>query len=252
MGKEWADNARMSTDSDTDGIDESWSSFGQVETIAIGPTGNLYNGHQRLIYLAKKFGKDYRVDVRRSSRELSEEEKHKLTLYLHAGATGRWNWNKLEKWPKEELIQYGMNKSFRNRLAQDFEKLQEIFGDESYDDDETDWKEEGEGKDESDGSMLKLLSITIDEPNHKVERGQVYTIGRHTLICVNVLTDWSIWKNYLKGDAIFAPYPGPFVPLSKIAQNLRIVMVQPDPYIAGHILDRFEDINGPGSVKLAK
>jgi hypothetical protein len=53
----------------------------------------------------------------------------------------------------------------------------------------------------------------------------------------------------LKGDAIFAPYPGPFVPLTLKAEERAIVMVQPDEYIAGHILDQYENVKGAGSVQ---
>ena len=45
----------------------------------------------------------------------------------------------------------------------------------------------------------------------------------------------------LNSGDLFLPYPGPFVPLSIKAGNNRLVMVQPDPYIAGHILDRCKE-----------
>jgi len=254
IGKEWADNPRISTEEDLDGLDDSWQSFGQVETVAIAPDGSLYNGHQRLKYLTRKgYAPDYLVAVRRASRPLSEEEKHKLTLYLHAGATGRWNWKKLDEWPKEELQQYGFGKNFQERMMTDYAKVMELFGDDAPEDaDSTGGNGEPLPDERSDGTLLELLNVTIDEPKHQVETGQVWRAGPHVLLCVNVLTDWQIWVKYLKGDAIFAPYPGPFVPLSKIAGQKKIVMVQPDPYIAGHILDSFEEINGPGSVRLEK
>lgn len=101
----------------------------------------------------------------------------------------------------------------------------------------------------SDGSLLSLLDVSIGEPRHEVEQGQVWRIGDHVLICCDVLTEWQLWLPYLNADDVmFAPYPGVFVPLSLKADEYKMVMVQPDPYIAGHILDRYEDVKGAKSI----
>jgi len=91
---------------------ESFKEFGQVETIAIGPTGEVYNGHQRLKELIHEFGGDFEVDARVSSRVLTEKEREKLTIYLHKGAAGDWDYEMLagqfdlgelrESWGTEE------------------------------------------------------------------------------------------------------------------------------------------------------
>nr|WP_242042081.1 ParB/Srx family N-terminal domain-containing protein [Leptolyngbya sp. FACHB-541] len=101
----------------------------------------------------------------------------------------------------------------------------------------------------SDGSLLELVEIVIAEPRHQVQRGQVWQLGNHVLVVADVLTGWQSWKDYLSGDAIFAPYPGPFVPLTVKGEERRLVMVQPDEYIAGHILDQYENVKGAGSVQ---
>ena len=59
-----------------------------METIAIGPGNEVYNGHQRLNVLASKYGKDYEVEVRVASRPLDEKEREKLTIYLAQGRGG--------------------------------------------------------------------------------------------------------------------------------------------------------------------
>jgi hypothetical protein len=101
----------------------------------------------------------------------------------------------------------------------------------------------------SDGSLLELTQITIAEPLHQVEKGQVWKVGPHILVVAEVLTEWQSWKDFLTGDrTIFAPYPGPFVPLTVKAEEHHLVMVQPDTYIAGHILDQYEAVKGQGSV----
>jgi hypothetical protein len=114
------------------------------------------------------------------------------------------------------------------------------------DDDEIEWID----PEQSDGSLLALTEVTIGEPRHAVARGDVWELDHHILICADVLTGWSIWKPFLKGSqTVFAPYPGPFVPLTQKADTLRFVMVQPDGYVAGHILDRYADIKGANHVR---
>lgn len=116
--------------------------------------------------------------------------------------------------------------------------------------DEIDQMKPGQG---SDGSLLSLVDVTIAEPRHKVSPGEIWHAGEHVLICAEVLTGWPLWVEYLTGEnTIFAPYPGPFVPLSIKADTFKMVMVQPNTYIAGHILDRYEDVAGEGLISLDK
>lgn len=105
----------------------------------------------------------------------------------------------------------------------------------------------------SDGTLLQLVDVTIAEPRHKVKKGEVWNVGPHLLVVADVLTGWPNWVYYLDDPegVIFAPYAGPFVPLTIRAEKVkRVVMVQPDHYVAGHILDRYEDVKGVGSVSL--
>ncbi len=102
----------------------------------------------------------------------------------------------------------------------------------------------------SDGSLLELVDVAIKDPRHEVHDGQVYTVGPHVLIIADVFRDWAVWGRYLKPGAIFAPFPGPFVALADQKDNAYLVMVQPDHYIAGHILDYWEDVKGPEGISL--
>lgn len=97
----------------------------------------------------------------------------------------------------------------------------------------------------SDGSLLALSKVVIDDPRNLPEPGEVWHLGPHTLLVVDVMTEWHIWAPLLEGEGkIFVPYPGPFAPLTVKAQKYTMIMVQPDPYIAGHIIDRWEDVHG--------
>jgi hypothetical protein len=98
-------------------------------------------------------------------------------------------------------------------------------------------------EDETKSALLELVNVTIGEPRHQVQRGDHYVLAdRHHLICTSVISGWPKWSGYLTGDALFCPYPGVFMPFSKKAATHGLVMVQPDPYIAGHMLDRFEEL----------
>lgn len=95
------------------------------------------------------------------------------------------------------------------------------------------------------GALLELVDITMEDPTHVVEIGDHYILGkRHHLIIDSVITGWKTWAPLLKDEALFCPYPGVFVPFSARAEKNPLVMVQPDKYIAGHILDRYAEVKG--------
>ncbi|MFZ2616619.1 MAG: hypothetical protein WA077_11555, partial [Anaerolineae bacterium] len=105
----WADNPRLSTKAQARRLLESWQRFGQVQTIAIGPAGQVYDGHQRLSALLTLHGKSYQVDARRSDRELTDEERRALVVTLHAGAVGAWNWDAIANWDAGQLQEWGFD-----------------------------------------------------------------------------------------------------------------------------------------------
>lgn len=111
---------------------------------------------------------------------------------------------------------------------------------EFYIEDETDEAATDDGQ----KSVLHLANVAIEPPKHLVGRGDKWKLGNHVLICADVLREWSEWVDYLTEDSVFCPFPGPFVPLSELAQRVRLVMVQPDQYICGHIIDRYVEIHG--------
>lgn len=107
--KPWEDNPRMSSKKQANKLLESWKTFGQVETLAVSPTFDLYNGHQRCSALLLVYGGDYEVDARQSSRPLTDEERRKLVIFLHAGAVGAWDWDRLSAWQPAELMEFGFD-----------------------------------------------------------------------------------------------------------------------------------------------
>ena len=108
----WGRNPRQITRDQAKRLEQSLDEFGQIETIAVDPQNMILDGHQReLVWSASgKFGKDYEVDVRVSSRELTEKEREKLVIYLHKGAAGEWDFEKLANgFEVEELIEWGFD-----------------------------------------------------------------------------------------------------------------------------------------------
>lgn len=92
----------------------------------------------------------------------------------------------------------------------------------------------------SDGSLLALADVTVGEPDHECQIGDVFRIGeRHVLVVADVMNGWRSWKPFLEGESIFVPYPGPYAALSERAELSPMVLVQPDPFLAGHLLDKF-------------
>ena len=102
-----------------------------------------------------------------------------------------------------------------------------------------------------DGSLLSLVNISVDEPRHQVATGDIWHLGQHVLVCASVLTDWSLWKQFLRDDErdVFAPYAGPSIALSERAQEKRLIIVQPDPLIAGYTLDLYADVYGEDAIR---
>lgn len=106
--KPWPRNPRQIKSDQARRLAESFDAFGQVETIAIGPDNEVYNGHQRLNVLLAKHGRDFMVECRQASRALTEKEREKLTVFLHKGAVGEWDFDILaNEFEVDDLLEWG-------------------------------------------------------------------------------------------------------------------------------------------------
>ena len=127
--KPWPRNPRQIKDDQAKRLNESLADFAQVETIAIGPGNEVYNGHQRLNVWAAEHGPDFEVDVRVASRELSEKEREKLTVMLHKGAAGEWDFDTLaNEFEVLDLLEWGFSEQDLELAAvmiPDFEPVDE-------------------------------------------------------------------------------------------------------------------------------
>lgn len=135
-------------------------------------------------------------------------------------------------------------------LALEFQELKDLGFDLKFTGfDEDEWSDLLGGDQGGRGSILSRMDITIKEPRTVVEHGDVWRMQRHVLVCVSVIDEWPAWNKYLVDDALFCPFPGPFVLLSEKASTHPLVLVQPDAYIAGHVLDRYVDIHGEDAIR---
>jgi hypothetical protein len=104
----WARNPRRIKAAQARRLVQSFTEFGQVETLAIGPQNEVYNGHQRLNVLMDKYGPDHELEVRVADRPLTEKEREKLTVFLHKGAAGEWDFDVLaNEFEVPELLEWG-------------------------------------------------------------------------------------------------------------------------------------------------
>ena len=170
----WERNPRQITDKQAERLVESFEQFGQVEIIAIGPENQIYNGHQRLKVLNEKYGADYEVDVRVASRALTEKEREKLTVYLHKGAAGDWDYDLLaNEFELDDLLDWGFDKK---ELDIDL------------------WA--GELPEDVEPQIDKAEELRV---KWGVESGQLWQLGEHRLICGDC-TDRAVVERVMGGE----------------------------------------------------
>jgi len=107
--KPWERNPRQMSKRAAQRLLDSWRDYGQVHLVVVGPDNEVYDGHQRLSALKAVYGEDYELEVRRASRSLADDERRRLVVLLHSGATGRWDWDALAGWEAQQLIEWGLD-----------------------------------------------------------------------------------------------------------------------------------------------
>lgn len=223
----YARNARLHSKQQVGRIADSMKRWGVTMPILVDEAGEIIAGHGRVM-AAKKLGlQELPVLV---ARGWSSEDKRAYRIADNRlGELSTWDTAVLGS----ELTQLNALDYDLTLVGYTEEEQAELL------------TAEDDLLDENKSRLLELVNITIAEPRHQVERGDHYVLAdRHHLLCLSVFSDWAKWSTLLTGNALFCPYPGVFVPFSKRAEQHVLVMVQPDPYIAGHILDRFEDTAG--------
>ena len=179
----WARNPRQINKRQAERLVESFDQFGQVETIAIGPQNQIYNGHQRLNVLKEKYGDDYEVAVRVASRALTEKEREKLVIFLHKGAAGDWDFDMLaNEFELDDLLEWGFEPK---------ELDLDLWAPESPED-------------------VEPQIDKAEELREKwgVESGQLWQLGEHRLICGDC-TDKAVVERMMQGEVAGAVVTDP-------------------------------------------
>ena len=173
----WKHNPKRMTKKQAEGLRLSIERFGFAVPFLVSPDGDIYDGHQRqaLLGAIKEYGPNATVDVRVSSRPLTDDERRELVVRLKQNQAG-WDFDMLGNlYEREELLEWGFEP----------EELG-LFGDD----------DEGPGGDP--GAQLERAEALKEK--FGVVRGQLWQLGRHRLMCADAYSEQD--RQTLLGDSI--------------------------------------------------
>ena len=183
--KPWERNPKRISKAHAARLLDLWERLGQFQTIAIGPGGEVYDGHQRLSVLKAKHGGSYVVQVLQASRPLTEAEREELTIAAHSGTTGSWDWDALAGWDVDNLTAWGLDEELLKDWNAGATALREMLAAETAPTGE----DPGPQPDRAEELREKW----------QVEPGQVWALGEHRLICGDC-TDPETVARVLQGE----------------------------------------------------
>ena len=217
-------NPRQSTKKQASRILESFNAFGQVQTVAVGPAFDVYDGHQRLSALLTLHGADYEIDARQSSRALTDDERRRLVIALHAGAQGAWDWDALGGWDETLLASAGMDAELLEQMNRDAIALREMLS-------------ASDAANASDADAEPQMD-KADELRKKwgVQRGQAWQLGEHRLMCGDSTSAGDVAR-LMKGEKASLVFTDPPYGVAIGAKNRLLNSVQK----AGRNLADIED-----------
>lgn len=107
----WEHNPKRMTKKQAEGLRLSIERFGFAVPFLVSPDGDIYDGHQRraLMGAIKEHGPNAVVDVRVSSRPLTDDERRELVVRLKQNQAG-WDFDMLPNlYEREELLEWGFD-----------------------------------------------------------------------------------------------------------------------------------------------
>jgi hypothetical protein len=75
----------------------------------------------------KDYGPDLIIDVRVANRPLTETEREKLTIILHSGTAGSWDWKDLSGWDAGQLKEWGFDENLLKGWSNDSNSLRDLL-----------------------------------------------------------------------------------------------------------------------------
>ena len=229
----WGHNPRQSTKKQASRILESFNAFGQVQTVAVGPAFDVYDGHQRLSALLTLHGADYEIDARQSSRALTDDERRRLVIALHAGAQGAWDWDALGGWDETLLASAGMDAELLEQMNRDAIALREMLS-------------ASDAANASDADAEPQMD-KADELRKKwgVQRGQAWQLGEHRLMCGDSTSAGDVAR-LMKGEKASLVFTDPPYGVAIGAKNRLLNSVQPS---GRNLADIEDDSLSPDDLK---
>lgn len=100
------------------------------------------------------------------------------------------------------------------------------------------------------GINLRLANVSIASPSVTPEMNSVYKLGRHTLVVTRLLAGWELYVPHLEPGCLLVPLPNPYVPFSSRYEEVAMVLVQPNQFAAGHLIDNHVSRYGQNDVQL--
>ena len=185
----WENNPKRMSKKQADGLRLSLQKFGYAIPVLISPVDNeLYDGNtrDRIMLAMEEYGPDAILDVRVSSRPLTDDERRELVVRLKQNQAG-WDFDMLPNlYEREELIEWG------------FEP--EELG--MYPDDEPEGDDPGPQIDRAEELREKW----------GVNAGDLWQLGDHRLVCGDC-TDAAVVARVMGGEraqlcVTSPPYPG--------------------------------------------
>ena len=129
--KPWERNPKTISKAHAKRLLEYWSRIGQFQSIAIGPGGEVYDGHQRLSVLLAAYGPGYQIDARQAKHALTDEERQELVIAAHVGTTGQFSWDELANWDAQQLQEWGLDRETLQEWKTGIGALTEIINSEN-------------------------------------------------------------------------------------------------------------------------
>ncbi len=183
----WEHNPKSISKAHAKRLLDYWQRVGQFQSIAIGPGGEVYDGHQRLSVLRAAYGDDYEIDARQSDIALTDEQRKELVIAAHVGTTGQFDWDALSGWDASQLQEWGMDGETLASWRADATALTEML------------EAAKEQPAEDPGAQIDRA----DELREKwgVETGQLWRLGEHRLICGDC-TDKTVVDRVMGGEKV--------------------------------------------------
>lgn len=180
----WERNPKRISKSHARRLLELWERLGQFQTVAIGPAGEVYDGHQRLSVLKAAFGGAYEVKALRAERALSEDERAELVISAHSGTVGTWDWDALAGWDAGQLQGWGFDAETLGNWRADVGALDAMLA------------AEREAPEDVGPQIDRAEELRV---KWGVESGQVWALGEHRVVCGDC-TDRGVVERVMGGE----------------------------------------------------